>query len=66
MHIKATENKGLSKIQQYVMHLRFTLAYYLLDGIEPPEYLLKELKTAECLARVEIRECKKFRQQVVI
>jgi hypothetical protein len=64
--MSATENKELSKIQQHVMHLRYRLARYQLDEIDPPEYLLNELKIAERLRRIESRECEKFRQQVEI
>ena len=66
MDIRANKNKGLSNIQQYVMHLRYILAHYQLDQIDPPEYLLNELKTAEQFARIESRECEKFRQQLEI
>ena len=66
MYMNAKENNCLSEIQQYVMHLRYKLANYWLYRIDPPKYLLKELKTAECLARTELRECEKFRQQVEI
>lgn len=66
MDICATGKTGLSKIQQYVMYLRYRLAPYQLEEIEPPEYLLNELKTAERLAQVELRECEKFRQKVKI
>ena len=58
------ENNSLSNIQQYVMHLRYRLAHYQLDEIDPPEYLLNELKIAERLARIELRQCEKFRQQL--
>jgi hypothetical protein len=64
--MNAKENNDLSEIQQYVMHLRYKLANYWLYRIDPPEYLLDELKTAECLARIELRECEKLRQQVEI
>ena len=57
---------GLSNIQQYVMHLRYRLAPYQLDEIDPPQYLLKELKVAECLARIELKACEKFRQKLEI
>ena len=66
MYINDMENKGLSKIQQYVMHLRYVLAYHQLDGIDPPEWFFNELNTAERLARIESRECEKFRQQLEI
>lgn len=66
MDMCAMENTDLSKIQKYVMHLRYRLAHYQLDEIDPPEHLLDELKVAECLARVESRECEKFRQKLEI
>jgi hypothetical protein len=31
------------QMQRYVMHLRFKLALYRIDGIEPPERLIIEL-----------------------
>ena len=43
--------KILYDMQIYVMHLRYQLAHYQLDGIDPPEYLLNELKVAESLVR---------------
>jgi hypothetical protein len=58
-----TENNGLSKIQQHVMHLRYILAHHQLDGIDSPEWFLNELKIAERLARIESRERKKFREK---
>jgi hypothetical protein len=61
-----TEDNGLSKIQQYVMHLRYRLAHYQLDEIDPPKYILNELKIAERIARIELKECDKFRQQLEI
>lgn len=60
------ENNSLSKVQLYVMHLRYRLAHYQLDEIDPPEHLLNELKIAERLARIESRECEKFRQKLEI
>ena len=66
MHNNALENKGLSKIQQYVMHLRYILAHHQLNEVDPPEWFLNELKIAERFVRIESRECEKFRQQVEI
>lgn len=66
MHNSDTENNGLSKIQQYVMHLRYVLAQHQVDEIDPPEWFLNELKIAERLARIELKECEKFRQQLEI
>ena len=59
-------NNGLTKIQQYVMHLRYILAQHELDEIDPPEWYLNELKIAERLARIESEEYEKFRQQLEI
>lgn len=47
------ENTILSNMQEYVMHLRYKLLHCQLDGIDPSERLLNELKTAELLARLE-------------
>ena len=50
------ENKSLytaDSMRTYVMHIRYRIMHYQLDGIEPPERLLDELKTAELLARLE-------------
>ena len=66
MHKNATVNKGLSKIQQYVMHLRYILAHHQLNQVDPPKWFLNELKIAEHLVRIESRECEKFRQQLEI
>ena len=49
-------NNGLTKIQQYVMHLRYILAQHELDEVDPPEWYLNELKIAERLARIESEE----------
>jgi hypothetical protein len=45
----------LNDMQRYVMHLRYRLAQYQLDAIDPPEYLLNELKVAESLVRLDSR-----------
>jgi hypothetical protein len=47
--------KTLNDMQRYVMHLRYRLAHYQLDEIDPPEYLLNELKVAESLIRLDSR-----------
>jgi hypothetical protein len=50
------ENKSLytaDSMRTYVMHIRYRLLLYQLDGIDPPQSLLDELKTAELLARLE-------------
>jgi len=66
MHNSDKQNNGLSKIQQYVMHLRYRLAPYQFEGINPPQYLLNELKIAERLVRIELRVFEKFRQKIEI
>jgi hypothetical protein len=45
----------LNDMQIYVMHLRYRLAQYQLDGIDPPEYLLNELKLAEHLVQIDLK-----------
>ena len=60
------DNSDLTKIQQYVMHLRYVLAQHELDEVDPPEWFLNELKIAERLARIESEECEKFRHQLEI
>ena len=47
------DKKDLSRMEQYVIHLRFWLIHYELEGIDPPDYLLNELKLAEKLVRLE-------------
>jgi hypothetical protein len=66
MHNSDTENNGLSKIQQYVMHLRYVLSQHQVDEIDPPEWFLNELKIAERLVRIEFKEREKFRQRLEI
>jgi hypothetical protein len=46
------KKKTLNNMQKYVMHLRYRLVQYQLDGIDPPEYLLNELKIGERLVRL--------------
>jgi hypothetical protein len=48
------------------MHLRYRLAPYQFEGINPPQYLLNELKIAERLVRIELRVFEKFRQKIEI
>ena len=53
------EKKSLytaDSMRTYVMHIRFRIMHYQLDGIDPPERLLNELKTAELLARLESKD----------
>ena len=57
---------GLSKIQQYVMHLRYILARHQMDEVDPPEWFLNEIKIAERLAQIELKEREKFRQKLEI
>ena len=66
MHHSDKQNNGLSKIQQYVMHLRYVLAQHQVDEIDPPEWFLNELKIAERFVRIEFKEREKFRQQLEI
>jgi hypothetical protein len=47
------EKKNLNNMQKYVMHLRYRLVQYQLDGIDPPEYLINELKIGERLVRLD-------------
>jgi hypothetical protein len=49
------KRQTLNEMQEYVMHLRYRLAQFQLDGIDPPEYLLNELKVAEGLVRFDSR-----------
>ena len=44
-----------NEMQIYVMHLRYRLAQYQLDEIDPPEFLLNELTVAESLVRFDSR-----------
>jgi len=44
-----------NEMQIYVMHLRYRLAQYQLDGTDPPKYLLNELTVAESLVRHDSR-----------
>ena len=47
------ERETLNNNQKDVMHLRYRLVQYQLDGIDPPEYLLNELKIGERLVRLD-------------
>jgi hypothetical protein len=42
-------------MQQYVMHLRYRLLHYQLEGVDPPEYLFNELKLAEALVQIDLK-----------
>jgi len=54
------KRQTLNEMQEYVMHLRYRLAQFQLDGIDPPEYLLNELKVAEGLVRFDSRALEEF------
>jgi len=49
------DKKDLSRMQQYLMHLRYRLLHYELEGVDPPEYLLNELKLAERLVQIDLK-----------
>jgi hypothetical protein len=49
------EKKTLNNNQQYVMHLRYRLVKYQLDGIDPPDRFLNELIIAKRLVRLDSR-----------
>ena len=53
MYMSPEDKKGLSIMQQYVMHLRYRLLDYQLEGIDPPEYLFNEL--AETLVQIDLK-----------
>ena len=55
MYMSAEDHKSLSMMQQYVMHLRYKLLHYQLEGVDPPEYLFNELKLAESLVQIELK-----------
>jgi hypothetical protein len=53
------ENKSLyaaDSMKTYVMHIRYRILCYQLDGVHPPERILNELKTAELLARLDCKD----------
>jgi uncharacterized protein with ACT and thioredoxin-like domain len=54
------DKKGLSRMQQYVVHLRYRLIHYELERIDPPENLLNELKLAERLVQIDLKYKKIF------
>jgi hypothetical protein len=54
------EKKTLNNMQKYVMHLRYRLVQYQLDGIDPPEYLLNELKISERLVKLDSKNARKM------
>jgi hypothetical protein len=53
MYMSPEDKKGLSIMQQYVMHLRYRFLDYQLEGIDPPEYLFTEL--AETLVQIDLK-----------
>jgi hypothetical protein len=52
MYMSYDDKKDLSRMQQYVIHLRYRLIHYEFEGIDPPEYILNELNLAERLVRI--------------
>jgi hypothetical protein len=50
------EKESLSEMQAYVMHLRYRLERYRFYGIIPPAIFLVELKMAERLAKLDLKE----------
>ena len=50
------KKESLSEMQAYVMHLRYRLAQYQFYGIAPPVNLLVELKMAQRLAVLELKD----------
>lgn len=55
MYMSPKDKKDLSRMQEYVMHLRYRLLHYQLEGIDPLEYLLNELKLAERLVQIDLK-----------
>ena len=55
MYMSPEDKKDLSRMQQYVMHLRYRLLHYQLEGIDPPKYLLNELELAERLVQGDLK-----------
>jgi hypothetical protein len=49
------KRQTLNEMQKYVMHLRYRLAQFQLDGINPPERFLNELIIAKRLVRLDSR-----------
>jgi hypothetical protein len=50
------EKESLSEMQAYVMHLRYRLARYQFYGIVPPAEFIVELKMAQRLADLELKD----------
>jgi hypothetical protein len=55
MYMSPKDKNDLSRMQEYVMHLRYRLLHYQLEGIDPLEYLLNELKLAERLVQIDLK-----------
>ena len=49
------EKETLTKMENYVVELRYYLLDYAMRGIDPPETLLNELSLAEKLARILLK-----------
>ena len=52
----ADKRNILNETQKYVMHLRYKIAEFEIDGLDPPQYLLDELEVAERLVRFDSSE----------
>ena len=52
----AEEEKTLSDMQVYVTHLRYRLAWYQFHRILPPAKILVELKMAQRLVELELKD----------
>lgn len=52
----AEEEKPLSEMQAYVTHLRYRLAWYQFYRILPPAKILVELKMAQRLVALELKD----------
>ena len=58
------EKKSPTDMQEYVMHLRYRLTQYHINGIAPPVSLLMELKMAERLVKLESMDARRIRVKV--
>ena len=47
------EERPVSEIHEYLMHLRSRLALYQLNRMTPPANLLIELKMTECILKMQ-------------
>ena len=50
------EQISVIEMRQYVMHLRYRLAWYQFNGVAPPVKFLMELKMAERLLKLELMD----------